>query len=173
MLILTIFLKYFPTILQVWYKPQVQIYRGGLQSGGPDPRDFQMDRQDEKLRHWGRHCLRYFYSNMEPVLCFWISRIWIRLYLFRSGSFHNQVKTKKKTLVSAVLWLLLYRMTLSFKNDVNVPLKIFYKNWKKHIFFVDILKATDKKSRIQSWIRIRNSVVRIRILKCHGSITLD
>jgi hypothetical protein len=40
-------------------------------------------------------------------------------------------------------------------------------------YFVGVLKVTNKKRRIRSWIRIRLSEVRIRgsgsVLKCHGS----
>jgi hypothetical protein len=79
---------------------------------------------------------------------------------YRFGSFHHQVKKYEKS------WFLLFcdffmNFFLFLKNDENVPSKS--KNKNKNIF-VDILKATDEKSRIRSRlrIRIRNSLVRIR-----------
>jgi hypothetical protein len=76
-----------------------------------------------------------------------------------------KILQKSKNIISILLLLLLYDF------DVNVLQKV--KNLGKKLVFVDILKATDEKSRI----RIRNSVVRIRgsgsVLKCHGSTTLE
>ncbi len=59
---------------------------------------------------------------------FWAFRIRIRHHLYGSGSgsFHQQAKTVKKTLISNIL-LLLFNF-LSLKTDVNVPSK---RNWQK------------------------------------------
>jgi hypothetical protein len=62
----------------------------------------------------------------------------------------------------STIFLLLFDFFLSLMTDVNVPSKSKkQKNFRKK-FFVDILSATDRKSRIRSWSRIRKSVVRIR-----------
>jgi hypothetical protein len=74
----------------------------------------------------------------------------IYLYGSGSGSLHQQAKTRRKTLISTVLWLL-YGF-LSLKNDVRAPPK---KN--KHKNFVGILKITDEKSRI----RIRTEMLSV------------
>jgi hypothetical protein len=78
-------------------------------------------------------------------LSFWISRIRILNYFYRSGSgsFHHQAKMERKTLISTVLCLL-YDL-LSLKTDVNEPSKSNAKN-----IFCGILKDTDKKSRIRN-----------------------
>jgi hypothetical protein len=65
----------------------------------------------------------------------------------------------------------------SLKADVKVPSKSNkQKNFETNLIFVDILKATDEKSRIRILNRIRNSVVRPcgsgSVLSCHGSTTL-
>jgi hypothetical protein len=72
------------------------------------------------------------------------------------GSFNQQAKTVRKTLILTVLCLLVD--FLSLKNYVNVPSKskkqkFFYKNF----FFVGILKVNDENSRIRIriWIRIQ------------------
>ncbi len=89
--------------------------------------------------------------------------------------FPSSSKKGKKLVISAVLWL--FTFFLSLKIDENVPSKKKKrkKPLEKKLFFVDIWKATDEKSRIliwsrilicsQSWIRIqiRDSVVPIRI----------
>jgi hypothetical protein len=73
-----------------------------------------------------------------------------------AGSFNQQAKTVRKTLILTVLCLLVD--FLSLKNYVNVPSKskkqkFFYKNF----FFVGILKVNDENSRIRIriWIRIQ------------------
>ncbi len=68
-----------------------------------------------------------------------------------SGPFHHQAK--KENLISTVLWL--FYDFLSLKTDYMYLQKVKIKKlYRKNLFFVDILKATDEKSRI--WIR--NSV---------------
>jgi hypothetical protein len=67
------------------------------------------------------------------------------IYLFGSGSFHQQTKKLGKTLI---LWLLCDFVSL--KNDVNVPSKRFKLKILER-FFVGVLKISDEKSRI--WIR--------------------
>ncbi len=78
-----------------------------------------------------------------------------------SGSFYYEAKIVRKTLISTVLWLLYY--FLSLKNDVKSKKKLF----------VDVLKVTDENSRI----RIHQSEVWScgsgSIPKFHGSATLD
>jgi hypothetical protein len=68
---------------------------------------------------------------------------------------------------------------LSLNNDVNVPSKSIkqkYREKKKGIFFVGLLKVTEEKNRIRSRIPIRKSAELIRgsgpVQKCHGSTTL-
>ncbi len=116
------------------------------------------------------------YFNFKLVIYFcpvvWIRRFrirmfltspiltWIRHYLYWSGSgsgygsFHQQEKKVRKTLISTILWL------LSLKTGVNVP-------W--------YLVSHWRKSRIRIQIRSK-SVVRIRrsgsVPKCHRSTTL-
>jgi hypothetical protein len=57
-------------------------------------------------------------------------------YVYGSGSFYHQVKIIRKTLIPAVLWLLL-------KNYVNVPSKSNKLNFFK-LVFVGVLKVTDE-----------------------------
>jgi hypothetical protein len=54
---------------------------------------------------------------IRRIRMFWASQIRIRHYLYGSGSFHQQAKKVRKILISTVF------LTLSLKNDVNVPSK--------------------------------------------------
>jgi hypothetical protein len=84
--------------------------------------------------------------------------------------------------IKAVLWMWI-RFRVSWASRIRIQILLlsskkskknldFYCFQKKKIIFVDILKASDAKSRI----RIRNKLVGIRgsgsVLKCHGSTTL-
>ncbi len=87
-------------------------------------------------------------------------------------------KNSKNTLISTILWLLFgFLFMKTVKTDVNVPSKSNKQKKLLKTFFVDILSATDEKSkiRIRSRIRIRKSVERIRgsgsVPKYHGSTT--
>ncbi len=62
-------------------------------------------------------------SGSVGSICFWASRIRIRIINQRygSGSFYHHAKIVRKTLIPTVLWLL--NDLLSLKNDVNVPSK--------------------------------------------------
>ncbi len=60
-------------------------------------------------------------SGSVGSLCFWASRIRIRHYLYGSGSFHQQGKKVRKTLIFTNLWILFDFSSL--KNKVNVPSK--------------------------------------------------
>ncbi len=65
-----------------------------------------------------------------------------------SGSFYQQAKIVRKTLIPTVFWLRLD--FLSLKNDVNVPSKSNkQENFFKNLFFVGILKVYDENSRIR------------------------
>ncbi len=83
-------------------------------------------------------------------VCFWASwiRIRIRNSLVRIWIRPSWSKKLRTTLISTVLWLL-YDF-LSLKNHVNVPSKgMSIKLGEKKLFFVGILKVTDKTSRIR------------------------
>ncbi len=113
-----------------------------------------------------------FLTHFPTVLCVWIRfrmflghqdpdpSLFVRIRIFT----YQAKKYEIETLVSTVLWLL-YKF-LSLKNDVNVPSKKEKKILRKNnLFLVDIVKATEEKSRIRSRIQIR-----IRI--CNNTVGL-
>jgi hypothetical protein len=69
----------------------------------------------------------------------------------------------KKTLISAVMWLL-YDFFYLFKNDLDVPVpsksSVMAKNVGKNYYYC-ILKATDEKGRIRFRNRIRTKMSQI------------
>ncbi len=88
---------------------------------------------------------------------------------YGSGSFYHSASKVRKTLISTVLRLI-YDF-LSLTNEINVPSN----SNKQKLFFVDVLKVTDKNSRfririhyLEEWIRESGSVP-----KFHGSATLE
>ncbi len=67
-----------------------------------------------------------------------------------SGSFHQQAKKVRKTLIFTILRLLFD--FLSMKTDVNVPSK---SKKQKNLFFVGILSATDEK-KVSTLVHLYN-----------------
>jgi hypothetical protein len=77
----------------------------------------------------------------------------------RSGFFHHQEKkVRKPWFLTLVLFCDFFYEFLSLNTAINAP--SVSKKQKNTLFFVDILKAADEKSRSRIWIRIRirNSV---------------
>jgi hypothetical protein len=67
---------------------------------------------------------------------------------YRSGSFYQQAKIVRKTLIPAALSLIFDFLTL--KIDVNVPSKSNnQKSFFLNLFFVGVLKVNDENSRIR------------------------
>ncbi len=110
------------------------------------------------------HSSSFFcHQQRSGSVSFWASRIRMRIrnHLYvsesESGSFYQQAKNVEKTWFSTVLWLL---------NDVlsdycckcTVPsVSYWQKNLnKRYLFFVGILKATEKNKRIRIRIQIPN-----------------
>jgi hypothetical protein len=89
-------------------------------------------------------------------VCFWASRIWIRILLQ-----YNQAKIVRKILIPIVC--VTFYVFLSLKNDVTVPSK----SNKPKNFCGFFLKVTDENCRIRS--RIRNGTVSQR----YGSLDPD
>ncbi len=91
-----------------------------------------------------------------------------------SGSFYQQGKIIRKTLIPTALWLLFWLFI--FENEVNAPSKSNKqkKVLNKRLVFVGILKVIEENSRIrihwsEAWIRGSRSG---STPKCHGSATL-
>ncbi len=114
------------------------------------------------IQYWGS-------GYAGGFVCFWASWIWIRIYLYEipygSGSFCNQAKIVRKTLIPTVSWLL-YDF-LSLKNNVNVVSK---GNKPKIHFLVVMLKIIDENTESGSVSQRYGS--RGSGPKSHGSATL-
>ncbi len=93
-------------------------------------------------------------ESVEP-LCFWASRIRIRirLYLYGSGSFNQQGKKVRKTLI-LLIYDFFFNIT-SLKTSINVTSKSNkQENFEKYLFLAGFLSATDEIrifSRIRQW----------------------
>ncbi len=93
-------------------------------------------------------------NQCSGSVCFWAS--WIRIFLY--GTFYQQAKKLRKTLISTVLWILCE--FLSLKNDLNVPSKgISIKNLLQHYLL------------LTSWRSLTKRAGSGFVPKCHGSGT--
>jgi len=98
------------------------------------------------------------------IVYFWVSRIRHYFYGFGSGSFHQQAKKVRKTLISTIFLVLFnfYLLRLMYINTCTLKSNT-YKQFEEIFFFFfwhTVLSATEENCRILT--QIRKTVVRIR-----------